>query len=280
MSQVPTAVLVNAARKANAGVAALNVIQLEHAEAIVTAAESLSHPVILQLSENAIAYHGSPDPIAAACRAIADAAAVPVALHLDHATSVGLCREAVEIGFDSVMIDASAEPWEQNLRTTAEVVRLCAPRGIWVEAEIGEVGGKSAHAAGARTDPAEAERFVEQTGIDGLAIAIGSAHAMRDRNATIDRELLNRIRQRVTVPLVLHGSSGLSDAEISTAIAGGITKVNVGTQLNVALTGAVRAALAADAALFEPRRYLGDGRRAIENIATELLELIARAPIG
>lgn len=277
MSRARTAELVDAARAAGTGVAALNVIQLEHAEAIVAAAEECAAPVILQVSENAVRYHRTLEPIAAACRSIADAAAVPVAVHLDHATSVELCHRAVAAGFDSVMIDASAAPWDENVAVTAEVAAWGRRHGIWVEAELGEVGGKGAHVSGARTDPAEAERFVTRTGVDGLAVAVGSSHAMLTRDAALDLGLLGRIRAAVDVPLVLHGSSGVSDDGIGAAIAAGITKVNVATQLNIALTERVRASLAADAALVDPRRYLGAGREAVTLRAAQLIRTITSA---
>lgn len=277
MTATATRELVASARERHTGILALNVIQLEHAEAILAAASQLEQPVILQISENAVAYHGALAPIAAACRAAIDLAPVAAALHLDHATSFELCREAAECGFDSVMIDASRLDWADNVALTAEVAHWCHGRSMWVEAELGEVGGKGAHASGARTDPDEAEQFVRATGIDGLAIAIGSSHAMRDRTATIDRELLHQIRQSVAVPLVLHGSSGLADHEILAAISGGITKINVGTQLNIALTGEVRASLAHDSQLIDPRRYLGRGRDAMTETVSALLQLIARA---
>lgn len=269
-----TRTLIEAATAKGAGVASLNVIQLEHVEAVLAAATARDRPVILQVSENAIAYHGSLAPIAAACRAAIDDAEVPAALHLDHATSFELCQEAVEHGFDSVMIDGSHLDWQENVALTAQVAEWCHDRSIWVEAELGEVGGKGAHATGARTDPNEAADFVTTTKIDALAIAIGSSHAMRERTATIDRALLGQIRAHVSVPLVLHGSSGLSDAEITAAIAGGITKINVGTQLNIAFTTAVRARLDSDPDLVDPRRYLGAGRAALQQAADHIIALV------
>ncbi|WP_173923105.1 class II fructose-bisphosphate aldolase [Agromyces sp. Marseille-P2726] len=276
MTRVGTRALIDASRTAGIGTAALNVIQIEHAEAIVEGAERVGAPVILQLSENAVRYHGALEPIAAACRNVAEQASVPVALHLDHATTAELCHRAADAGFDSVMIDASAAPWSENVAITAEIAVWGHDRGLWIEAEIGEVGGKGAHVTGARTDPVQAERFVEQTGVDGLAIAIGSSHAMRTRDATLDLDLLARIRARVAVPLVLHGSSGVSDAGIAEAIDAGITKVNVATQLNIAFTGAVRTLLTDDAGLVDPRTYLGAGRDAVARRAAELITTINR----
>lgn len=276
MTRYSTEALVSVAGEATSGIAALNVIQLEHAEAIIAAAEAVERPVILQISENAVKYHGGLVPIAAACIALADSAAVPVALHLDHATSTDLCRAAIDHGFDSVMIDASQMPWEENVRVTTEVTSWCHERGIWVEAELGEVGGKGAHVSGARTRPDEAQRFVELTGIDGLAIAIGSTHAMKERTASIDRSLLEEIRAHVDVPLVLHGSSGLPDAEIRAAIELGICKINIGTQLNIAMTNAVRNVLDADSKVVDPRRYLGHARSAIDQSVRDMLTLITK----
>lgn len=274
MTATGTRELIEAARERGAGIVALNVIQLEHAEAILAAAAELGQPVILQISENAAIYHGALSPIAAACRTAIDLAPTPAALHLDHATSFEICREAAQCGFDSVMIDASRLDWAGNVSLTAEVTEWCHDRSIWVEAELGEVGGKGAHVSGARTDPEEAERFVHTTGIDALAVAIGSTHAMRDQTATIDRDLLHRIRAEVSVPLVLHGSSGLPDSEITAALSGGITKINVGTQLNIALTGTVRSILDHDPDLVDPRRYLGIGRDAMTEKVSALLRLI------
>jgi fructose-bisphosphate aldolase class II len=280
MTLVRTAELVDAARAAATGVAALNVIQLEHAQGIVAAAEQVGRPVILQVSENALRYHGDDvATIAAALRSLAARSAAPVALHLDHATGFPLCREAVEEGFGSFMIDASAEPYDRNLALTAEAAAWGHERGVWVEAELGEVGGKGAHVSGARTDPQEAAAFVRDTGVDGLAVAIGSSHAMVDRTATLDLPLLEAIRAAVPLPLVLHGSSGVPDDAIADAVSAGITKVNVSTQLNAAMTGAIREALAAAPALVDPREYLGPGRDAVRERAAHFLTLISKGPL-
>ncbi|RWZ52669.1 class II fructose-bisphosphate aldolase [Labedella phragmitis] len=148
--------------------------------------------------------------------------------------------------------------------------------GLWVEAELGEVGGKGARVADARTDPVEAADFVTATGVDGLAIAIGSSHAMVTQSAALDLELLRRIRSAVPVPLVLHGTSGVPDELVARAVADGITKVNVSTQLNRAMTDAVRSLLTAEPAVVDPRRYLGAARTAIEQQAAHLISLISR----
>src|SRR3954469_73365 len=142
MPLVPTATVVGAARAHGRGAAAFNVIQVEHAQAIVAGAERAGAPVILQLSQNAVRYHGALRPIAAAARAVAELAAAPVALHLDHATDRALVHEAVALGFGSVMYDASALGYEENVAATAEVARFCHDHGVWVEAELGEIGGK------------------------------------------------------------------------------------------------------------------------------------------
>jgi len=203
---------------------------------------------------------------------------VPVAVHLDHATGADLVRDAVAAGLGSVMYDASAAPYEQNVRVTAEVARWCHERGVWVEAEIGEIGGKDGvHAAGARTSPGDAARYVAATGVDALAVAVGSSHAMLTRDAVLDEDLIAEIHRAVPVPLVLHGSSGVPDAGLAAAVAAGMTKINVATRLNKAFTGAVRACLAADPALVDPRRYGAAARDAVAAEVTRLLGVLCAA---
>jgi fructose-bisphosphate aldolase, class II len=273
-----TGEIVAAAAAARRGAGAFNVIGLEHAEAIVAGAEAASAPVVLQISQNCVAYHGALEPIARAALAIARSAAVPVAVHLDHATDADLVRAAAEIGLGSVMYDASRLPWQQNVETTAEVARWCHGRGLWVEAEIGEVGGKDGvHSAGARTQPDEAAAYAGATGVDALAVAVGSSHAMLTRDASLDTGLIARIHRAVAVPLVLHGSSGVPDEGLSAAVAAGMTKINIATQLNKAFTAAVRACLAGDAALVDPRRYGAAGRDAVAGEVTRLLGVLSAA---
>jgi fructose-bisphosphate aldolase class II len=277
MPLVPTTAIVDTAHAEGRGAAAFNVIQIEHAQAIVAGARHAGAPVILQLSQNAVRYHGALRPIAAAARAVAELADLPVALHLDHATDAELVREAIALGFGSVMYDASALDYQDNVAATAEVVRLCHEHGMWVEAELGEIGGKDGvHAPGARTDPAEAAAYVAATGVDGLAVAVGTSHAMLTRDAALDFALITALRAAVPVPLVLHGSSGVADADLAAAVEAGMTKVNIATQLNKMFTGAVRDQLAADSALVDTRRYLGAGRDATTaEVARLLLVLLS-----
>ncbi|MFF0307279.1 ketose-bisphosphate aldolase [Streptosporangium sp. NPDC004379] len=261
---------------APAGVGAFNVIQLEHAEAIVAGAEDAGMPVVLQISENCVRFHGALAPIAAASLAVARAAAVPVAVHLDHATDRALVEEALELGLGSVMFDASALPDEENVAATAEVVALCHGRGVWVEAELGEVGGKDGvHAPGVRTRPHEAVDYVARTGVDALAVAVGSSHAMTVKDAVLDLELIGRLRAAVPVPLVLHGSSGVPDETLRAAVRQGMKKINIATHLNAAFTRAVREHLAADEKVVDTRRYLGSGRTAVAAEVTRLLGVLA-----
>jgi len=257
-------------------IGAFNVIQLEHAEAIVAGAEAAGRPVVLQISENTVKYHRELAPIALACRCLADDAAADVVVHLDHATSAELVHEAVALGIRSVMYDASALPHDDNVAATESVAAWCHDRGVWVEAELGEVGGKDgAHAPGTRTDPIEAKAYVEATGVDALAVAVGSSHAMLTRDAVLDEELIARLAEAAGVPLVLHGSSGVPDDGLVRAVAHGMAKINIATQLNKVMTAAVRGALMRDESLVDPRKYVGPGRDAIAAEAERLLRLLA-----
>jgi fructose-bisphosphate aldolase, class II len=229
----------------------------------------------MQLSENCVAYHGALEPIGSALLAIARAAAAPVALHLDHATSAELVESAVALGFGSVMYDASTMTYADNAEATAAVAAWCHERDVWIEAELGEVGGKDGvHAPGARTRPAQAAAFVAATGVDALAVAVGSSHAMLTRDAVLDLDLIASLRAAVPVPLVLHGSSGVPDAALAAAVRAGLTKINIATQLNKVFTTAVRARLAGDPAAVDPRRYLQAARAAVAVEVTRLLAVL------
>ncbi|SEI12875.1 MULTISPECIES: class II fructose-bisphosphate aldolase [unclassified Leifsonia] len=278
MPLVPTADLLHAAAGRRTGLAAFNVIQLETAEALVAAAEQTGLPVVLQISQNCVAYHGSLDPIAAATLALAHESPAHVAVHLDHAEDEHLARRAVEIGFGSVMFDGSKLDDEHNIAATIRVVEHAHANEVMVEAELGEIGGKDgAHAPGVRTDPDAARRFVEETGVDALAVAVGSSHAMTERTASLDLDLIARLRHAVPVPLVLHGSSGVADETIRAAIHAGITKVNVSTHLNRFFTSAVREYLAAHPEVVDPRLYVREGRAAVTREAARLMTLLDTA---
>jgi fructose-bisphosphate aldolase class II len=218
-------------------------------------------------------------PIAAACAELASAAAVPVALHLDHVTEEALAAEAAAAGFSSLMFDAGALPYAENVELTAREAVKAHDAGLWIEAELGYVGGKpdapqSAHAPGVRTDPGEARAFVAATCVDALAVAVGSSHAMMTRTARLDLELIARLREALPVPLVLHGSSGVPDDELRAAVAAGIAKVNVGTALGQSMTAAVRDVLAGDPAVVDPRKYLAPARTAMTDAVRRVLTVL------
>ncbi|MFF3658332.1 class II fructose-bisphosphate aldolase [Streptomyces olivochromogenes] len=282
MPLAATGDLVTAAAGARTAVAAFNIITLEHVEAVIAGAESVAAPVVLQVSENAVKFrYGRLLPLARAAAAAAERASVPVALHLDHVQSDDLLRQASAAGFSSVMYDAARLPYEENLAATRAAADWAHAQGLWIEAELGAVGGKNgeppldAHAPGARTDPAEARAFVADSGVDALAVAIGSSHAMTTRTAALDHERLKRLTAALGVPLVLHGSSGVPDGELSAAVAGGIAKVNVGTALNIAMTGAIREFLAAHPEAVDSRKYLSVGREAMAGTVARLIRVLS-----
>src|SRR6266508_1023257 len=253
MPLVSGAEVVLSAAKAGKGVGAFNVIQ----------------------SENAVKYHGALKPIGVATLAAASAASVPVVVHLDHAMERDLVTEAVSLGFTSVMFDASKLEYDENVAVTAEVTAFCHEHGVFVEAEIGEVGGKDdVHAPGALTLPAEAAAFAETTGVGALAVAVGSSHAMTERTAELDFALISQLRDAVPVPLVLHGSSGVADADLTRAVEAGMTKVNIATHLNNVFTGVVRQVLADNPALVDTRKYLGPARDAVAGEVARLLGVL------
>jgi fructose-bisphosphate aldolase class II len=252
----------------------LNVIGLEHAEAFVAAAEQAGQGLILQLSENAVKYRGSLGPIGSALLVMAEQSKQPIAVMLDHATDSFLAEQAIAIGFQAVMFDASKLSHEENILETKRIVELSKASKVFVEAELGEIGGKDGvHAPGVRTNPEDAKDFVNQTGVDSLAVAVGTSHAMTEKTATLDFDLIAQLAKSVNVPLVLHGSSGVAIEDLQKAALAGIRKVNVGTEFNSVLTGVIRKELAARADLVDPRKYLGEARLGVQAKAVEYLEL-------
>lgn len=274
-----TLTLLTEAQSTGSGIGAFNIVLLETAEALVEAAELADLPVILQISENCVKYHNALAPMAKAAIALAEASTVPVAVHLDHAVDPALAFEAIDLGFTSVMYDGAHLPYDSNVRQTQQVVERAHRAGVSVEAELGEVGGKDgAHAPHVRTDPDEAADFVQATGVDALAVAVGSSHAMTARTAALDLGLIARLREAVGVPLVLHGSSGVPDETIVAGIGAGLVKINVSTHLNAVFSAAVRASLDESPSLVDPRRFIGPGRAAVVAEAARMLRVFRRVP--
>lgn len=278
MPLVPTREIMDLARAGAYGQGAFNVIHLETAQALIRGAEQAEQPVILQISENCATYHGGLAAIATASKELAKQASVPVALHLDHAENEQLVYEALELGFGSVMYDGAKLNFADNVAATKRVVRAAENVGAYVEAELGEIGGKDgAHAPGVRTDPDEAAHFVELTGVDALAVAVGSSHAMLQRGAKLDLELIGKLSQRLEIPLVLHGSSGVDDATLVAGINAGMRKINVSTHLNGFFTRAVRQWLNENLDAVDSRKYIAAGRTAMATEVARLLNLFASA---
>ena len=274
-----TAVLARDCAARKVGLAAFNVVLLDHAEAFVDAAENTGLPLVLQLSQNAVKYHGGRlRPLGRALIELAEASTVPVSVHLDHAESTDLCREAVELGFTSIMYDGSKLPDAQNRETTAEITAFAHEHGVSVEAELGEVGGKNGvHDPSTRTNPEDAAQFVADTGVDLLAVAVGSSHAMATREAVLDNQLIAAIHELVPVPLVLHGSSGVPDDGMVAAIQAGMTKINVSTHLNVVFTQGVRQILDGNPKIVDPRKYVGPATHSVQEEVERLMRLYAQA---
>lgn len=289
MTLAATAELLGSAIENRTAVLAFNAITLEHAEGIAEGVERAGAAALIQVSENTVRFHGGRiAPIAGACTRIAAQSSAPLAVHLDHFTDAALLDEAVAtaaaLGVTSIMVDAAHLDYGENVAQTTAFVNRAHRVGLLVEAEIGQVGGKDGHALGAhepgaRTDPDEAAAFAQQTGVDALAVAVGSSHAMTTRDAELDMALIGRIAAAVPVPLVLHGSSGVSDENLRGAVAAGIRKVNVGTALNLAYTGAVRTVLDADPTLSDPRKYLVPARQAVADTVAALCRVVAAAAV-
>lgn len=239
-------------------VGAFNVENLEMVMAVIRAAEELRAPVILQTTPSTVKYAGL-DYYLAMARVAAARATVPVAMHLDHGESFDLAMQALRTGYTSIMIDGSHESFEDNIAVTRRVVDACAPSRISVEAELGKVGGKEDDLEGGDgnpfTDPQQAKEFVERTGVNSLAVAIGTAHGLYKGTPKLEFDLLRDIRKVVSIPLVLHGASGVPEDAVRQAIELGICKVNFATELRIAYSDGVKAYLQQDPDVFDPKKY-------------------------
>ena len=256
-------ILLHAQKNAYA-VGAFNINNMEIVQAIGDAAKELKAPVILQASQGGIKYAGI-EYISALGKTAANLADGPVTLHLDHGTDFDQVMLCLRHGFSSVMIDGSRFPLEENIAFTKRVVEIARPLGVSVEAELGKIGGTEDHIVvderdATFTDPDEAERFVEETGVDSLAIAVGTAHGVYKGEPKIDFDRIKAIRGKVTIPLVLHGSSGVPYEALKKAISLGICKINIDTDLRISFTDGVRQVLENTPNEFDPRKILGPAR--------------------
>lgn len=263
------------ANKNGYAVGAFNVVNMEMLQAVVTAAEEEKSPVFVQTTEGALSYAGY-EYLSAMVTYAANSVSVPVAFHLDHGGSYKTVMNCLRNGWSSVMIDGSHLSLDDNIALTAKVVESAHDVGVSVEAELGRLGGiedniKVDEKDAMYTDPEEAKRFVAETGVDYLAIAIGTAHGKYKGVPKLDFDRLDTIKKDLNMPLVLHGASGVSDESIKKAVSLGINKINIDTELRCAYTDKVREIFAADPELFDLRKYIGPAR---ENVKAKVIEKI------
>ena len=256
------------AREGGYAVGAFNGENLEMMQAIIAAAEELHAPVIVQTTSSTIKY-ASPAVYAGIVRGIAEQASIPVALHLDHGNSYELAVECVNQGYSSIMIDGSHGSFQENVIITNKVISYCRERGIPVEAELGKVGGKEDDVIAENdmnTDVEEAVLFYEQTQVDFLAIAIGTSHGFYHGTPHLNKERINEIAARIPIPLVLHGTSGIAEEEVTDCVRRGMCKVNYATELRDTYTQAVKEVLLQDESVFDPKVYGKVAREAVKQV--------------
>jgi fructose-bisphosphate aldolase class II len=292
--------LLTLARKGGYAVGAFNINNLEILQAIVSAGEAERSPAIIAVSEGAIQYAGMPYLISMV-RTAAAQTSIPIALHLDHGKDLEVIRSCIDNGFTSVMIDGSEFEFEKNIEVTKKVVEMAKRKGVSVEAELGRLKGIEEKISVSEkeaflTDPQAAEDFFKRTGVDALAIAIGTSHGAYKfkGEAKLDFERLKEIARKVSIPLVLHGASGvpsavleraerfgaklpgakgIPDEAIQKAIGLGISKINIDTDLRLSFVGALREILTTKPDEFDPRKILGPGREAIKQTVQSKMKL-------
>lgn len=258
-------------------VGAFNVNNMEIIQAITEAANELRAPVILQASQGAIKYAGV-EYITALVKTASEKFDIPMTLHLDHGTDFEEIMKCIRNGFTSVMIDASKHELEENIRLTKEIVKIAHSVGVSVEAELGKIGGTEdqvvvSEAEATYTDPQEAKIFVEETGIDSLAVAVGTAHGVYKGEPKVDIERIREIDRMVDVPLVLHGSSGVSYETLENAVAAGIRKINIDTDVRASFATAVKSFVSENPDEIDPRKILKPARREMTETVKEKIKV-------
>lgn len=276
MSLVTSKELLLKAQEGGYAVGAFNVENMEMVQAVVAAAEELKSPVIMQTTPSTVKYAGL-EYYYANVKAAAENATVPVVIHLDHGNSFELAMQALRTGYTSIMIDGSHDSFEDNIKVSKAVADACRPSGVTVEAELGKVGGKEDDLDGGEnnpyTDPMEAKEFVERTGVDSLAVGIGTAHGVYKGTPKLDVERLSKIREVVSIPLVLHGTSGVPDDAVRECIKRGICKVNYATDLRIAFTKGVNQVLLEKPETIDPKKYNAAGRNEVKQYVMEKIKV-------
>lgn len=265
------------AKKEQYAVGQFNINNLEWTRAILDECEALQAPVILGVSQGAAKYIGGFHVVVAMIKGLIhdQGYTIPIAIHLDHGSSVELCKQAIDAGFTSVMIDASHEDLETNIKITKEVVDYAHPHGVSVEAELGRVGGQEEHviAETMYAIPSECVELVTKTNIDCLAPALGSVHGPYKGEPKLGFEEMLEISELVKIPLVLHGGSGIPDVQIQEAIRRGTAKINVNTECQQEFTRIVREVLNNDSKVYDPRKIIGPGMKGIAHVVREKCEV-------
>lgn len=269
------------AKQQKYAVGQFNMNNLEFAQAIVEAAIIERSPFIYGVSEGALKYMGLEFTVALA-RTAADVSGLPIALHLDHGSSFEVAMKCIRAGFSSVMFDGSHYGYEENVRLTKEVVRAAHAMGVSVEGELGTIGGVEddidvADEHARLANPDEAIAFYEETKVDCLAIAVGTAHGVYKGAPRIHFDIIERVAKAVPVPIVLHGGSGVPDDAVRTAIALGVGKINVNTENQVACTEAIRSVLSASESVYDPRKYLTPAKKAMVDVVRSKMRLFGSA---
>ena len=265
------------AQKNHYAVGAFNVENMEMVMAVLAAAEEQNSPVIMQTTPGTVKYAGF-DYYFANVKAAAERTKIPVVMHLDHGNSFAMAMQAFRAGYTSIMIDGSKLPFEENIDLTKSVVNVCHASNVPVEGELGKVGGKEDDLENdddnPYTDPQEAKIFVERTGVDSLAIGIGTAHGVYKGIPKVNMEVLSAVRAVVDVPLVMHGTSGVPDEQVRDAVSRGICKVNYATDLRIAFTNGVKEFMTNNPKAFDPKKYSTLGMNEVTAYVAQKMEVV------
>jgi tagatose bisphosphate family class II aldolase len=276
MALVSSLELIKKARDNKKAIAAFNIHNLETIQAVIEGAYELNSPVIIQTTPGTLKHAGI-ESVAAIVKALAGKYAIPIALHMDHCPSFDTIVQCIQNGYTSVMIDGAHHDYDENVALVRSVVKMAHAVGVQVEGEIGKIGGVEDDmfvndADASYTIPAEAKQFVEDTGIDTLAVAIGTAHGMYKGEPKLDFERIAEIDGLVNVPLVLHGASGVPDEQVRRAIALGMAKVNIATELKNPMAAAIRGVLQ-NPEENDPRNYMGAAKIAVKEVVKTKIRL-------